>query len=214
MEMEQQIHLQLQRQQQEAQHQSSQRRSFAPAFNMVPIQVIRNANASERKGLLPSSQDIEGSPPSHGPRAIVGSGRVTAARMPYGQDAAEVHRQMLMREEMMQRRAGMNSPINARPFPAVNSIAVNRGLHISGDALMNQARPLLGHPAPGLQSHGHHSPSLPPTSSAPSDLNSHRMQQIQQLQLVNQQLHQMNPSQLQQTRGMNPAQIQQFLMRS
>jgi hypothetical protein len=45
-------------------------------------------------------------------------------------------------------------------------------------------------------------------------LSAQQMQQLQQLQLMNQQLHQLNPSQLQQTRGMSAAQIQQFLLRS
>lgn len=187
---------QMQQQMQSEQHQSlPQKRSFAPAFNMVPIQVIRNANATDRRGLLPSAQEMES--PSHGPRAIVGSGRASGVtRLPsgYGPDPLEMQRQMMMNQEMMQRRMNV-SPINARPFPAANAIPINR----PGDVLMS--RPLLGHPSSGI-----HAPN--------SELSQHRMQQIQQLQLVNQQLHQMNPSQLQQTRGMNPAQIQQFLMRS
>jgi len=158
-----------------------------PAFNMVPIQVIRNANPTERRGLLPS-HETDGVP-----RAIVGSGRGSVSHLPsgYGPDPLEMQRQMMMNQEM--RRTGLNvSPINARPFPAANAIPISRPVIIDAEV---GARPQV---APG-HGHGH-------------DLN--RMQQIQQLQLFNQQLHNMNPSQLQQTRGMNPAQIQQFLMRS
>ena len=222
MEVEQQMQQMQSEQQQQQQPQSvPTKRSYQPAFNMVPIQVIRNANTSERRHLLPSASDpLEGA--SHaGPRAIVGSGRQAGApvgpRIPsgYGPDLVEMQRQMMMNQEMMQRRAGMNmSPITARSFPSsANSIPIHRPLNISeGPSLMHShPRPLLG-PAAGIP--GPHSPSgvhLP----SPVDLEMmERKRQIRNLQDLNQQMHQMNPTQLQQTRGMNPAQIQQFLMRS
>lgn len=150
-----------------ADQQQQKGRHFPPSFSMVPIQVIRNATATDRRGLLPhESHDMNTQP-----RAITGSAQShalqrPAARLPASPFGVEfdMQRQAMMQQDMRQRATNF-SPV--------------------------------GRPA-----------DLRPALSA------QQIQQLQQLQMMNQQLHQLNPSQLQQTRGMSAAQIQQFLLRS
>lgn len=157
------------------QQQQLQQKNRPPAFSMVPIQVMRNATATDRRaGLLPNEPEgpIQ-------PRAITGSAQSHAqqrpvTRMPvspFGQEF-EVQRQVMFQQEMMQRRNFSTGP----RLPRAEPLGLSAG---------NRAA-----------------------------LSAQQMQQLQQLQMMNQQLHQLNPTQLQQTRGMSAAQIQQFLLRS
>lgn len=137
-----------------------QKGRFAPAFSMVPIQVIRNATATDRRGLLPNEpHDLINTP-----RAITGSAqslhrpvRVQPAS-PFGPEF-EMQRQAMMQQRMSQ------------PMGAVR-----------------------------------------PPAAAGTGLSPQQVHQLQQLQLMNQQLHNLNANQLRETRGMTAAQIQQFLL--
>lgn len=172
----------------EAQHveqqQQKNRTQFPPAFSMVPIQVMRNATATDRRGLLPNETEA-----GVQPRAITGSAQSHAQQRPvrqpvspFGQDF-EMQRQVMFQQEMMQRQRTSG---NFGPR-------------------LHQPRPLMPQ-TPDL--------AVGQLAGSRPALSAQQMHQLQQLQMMNQQLHQLNPSQLQQTRGMSAAQIQQFLMRA
>jgi len=196
------------------QHQESQQQKRAvnvsPAFNMVPIQVIRNASVSDRRELLPTKE--EGS--SGLPRAIVGPG---ARSQPVQQSASqqqqrppigvhgfpnppadptlEIQRQLMLQQEIRRRAMGGNMS----PIPGGHAM---QGMRPIGEApfpgISPQPRPLLGHqPTSVASSHPlgviGRSVTGGATSSVSSSLTPQQMFQLQQLQLINQQQHQMNP---------------------
>lgn len=200
-------------QQQESQQQK-RAVNVSPAFNMVPIQVIRNASVSDRRELLPNKE--EGS--SGLPRAIVGPG---ARSQPVQQSASqqqqrppigvhgfpnppadptlEIQRQLMLQQEMRRRAVGGNMS----PIPGGHAM---QGMRSIGEApfpqqtfpgISSQPRSLLGHQPTSASSHPlgviGRSVTGGTTSVGASSLTPQQMFQLQQLQLINQQQHQMNP---------------------
>ena len=117
-------------------------RQFPPAFSMVPIQVIRNATATDRRGLLPHESD-----PNTQPRAITGSAQSHAMQRPARLPASpfgpefDMQRQAMIQQSRMSPAMAGRPPLSAQQLQQLQQLQMmNQQLHQLNPGQLQQTR--------------------------------------------------------------------------